>query len=126
MAQQKILLMSGSRETVRNLSSMLQLAGDEIDVCVDGSEAFQKVWAEDYDVIVTELGGRGIDGRDLYMALQNTYPELTSRMVFICTRPTEPLMDFAARTGVPFLQLPATLAEVRQAVHERSEQPSFA
>ena len=105
---------------------MLRRAGGDIDVCADGSEAFEKVWAEDYDVIVTELGGTGIDGRDLYMALQNTYPELTNRMVFICGRPTEPLMDFAARTGVPFLQIPATLSEVRQAVESRTQQPAFA
>src|SRR5262245_17185722 len=104
MAQRKILLMSGSGgETLRRLSDMLERAGGEIERCGDGSEAFQKVWDEDYDVIVTELGGAGIDGRDLYMAFQNTYPELTERMVFVCTRPTEPLMDFAARTGVPFL-----------------------
>ena len=105
---------------------MLQLAGDEIDVCADGSEAFQKIWARNYDVIVTELGAPGIDGRDLYMAVQNTYPELTNRMVFICARPTEPLMDFAARTGVPFLQLPATLNQVRRVMHAGRPQPSFA
>jgi CheY-like chemotaxis protein len=120
MAQRKILLMSGSEDTLRRLSDMLKLAGDEIDVCADGSEAFQRVWTEDYDVIVAELGAQGVDGRDLYMALQNTYPELTQRMVFICAHPTEPLMDFAARTGVPFLQLPATLADVRGTMRARS------
>ena len=119
--------MSGSGETLRRLSDMLQVSGDQLDVCADGSNALQKLWARGYDVIITELGGPGIDGRDLYMALQNTAPQLMSRLVFVCARPTEPLMDFAARTGVPLLQLPPAFGEAPQAaVRAEPLEPAFA
>ena len=68
--------MSGTVETARGLSDMLAADGDDVDVSTDGAEAFQRMWDNDYDVIVSELGVPGVDGRDLYMALQNTWPEL--------------------------------------------------
>ena|SRR5712692_5800671 len=105
MARPKILLLSGTAETSRQLSDMLEGGGDDVEAFTDGAIAFQRVWDDDYDVIVTELGLPGIDGRDLYMALQNTWPELTRRMVFVCAEPTEALRDFALRTGVPLLRV---------------------
>ena len=116
MARPKILLLSGTAETGRRLSDMLESGGDDVEALTDGAEAFQRVWDDDYDVIVTELGVPGIDGRDLYMALQNTWPELTRRMVFVCSAPTEALMDFAMRTGVPLLRVPPDAAEFRKAL----------
>jgi len=82
----------------------------------DGATAFQVVWETDYDVIVTEIGMPGIDGRDLYMAFQNTWPELTRRMLFVCGHPTAAIEDFAARTGVPFVRTPMSVTELREAV----------
>ena len=61
------------------------------------------------------LGLPGIDGRDLYMALQHTWPELTRRMVFICAEPTEAFRDFALRTRVPLLRVPADAEEFQKA-----------
>ena len=117
MTKPKVLLISGTAETARRLSLMLEDGGDDVDAYTDTAAAFQRVWDDDYDVIVSELGGPGvIDGRDLYMALQNTWPELTRRMVFVCTEPTEALRDFAMRTGIPLLPVPLDSAEFRRAV----------
>lgn len=116
MVRAKILLVSGSAETGRHLSEMLERGGDAVEALTDGAEAFQRVWDDDYDVIVTELGMPGIDGRDLYMALQNTWPELTRRMVFVSSEITEPMRDFAARTGVPLLRVRPNAAELRNAL----------
>ena len=115
MARPKILLLSGSVEASRRLSDMLEGGGDDVDALTDGAMAFEQVWNDDYDVIVTELGLPGIDGRDLYMALQNTWPELTRRMVFICAEPTEAFRDFALRTRVPLLRVPADAEEFQKA-----------
>src|SRR5712692_2288225 len=111
MARPKILLLSGNAETSRRMSDMLEVCGDDVDALTDGAMAFEQVWNADYDVIVTELGLPGIDGRDLYMALHHTWPELTRRMVFVCAEPTEAFRDFALRTGVPPLRVPANAAE---------------
>ena len=107
MGRPKILLLSGSSETARRLSAMLENGGDDVQTFTDGAEAFQRMWDNDYDVIVTELGLPGIDGRDLYMALQNTWPELTRRMIFVCANPTDAVRDFATRSGVPLLRVPS-------------------
>ena len=116
MGRPKILLLSGSSETARRLSAMLEIGGDEVQTFTDGAEAFHRMWDDDYDVIVTELGLPGIDGRDLYMALQNTWPELTRRMIFVCADPTDAVRDFATRSGVPLLRVPSDAMELEVAL----------
>ena len=116
MARPRILLVSGTVETARGLSDMLAADGDDVDVSTDGAEAFQRMWDNDYDVIVSELGVPGVDGRDLYMALQNTWPELTRRMVFVSAAPTEAHIDFATRTGLTLLRVPADADELHDAL----------
>ena len=108
--------MSGTAEMARDLSGMLAIDGDVVAVLRDGAEAFRRVWDDDFDVIVSELGVPGVDGRDLYMALQNTWPELTRRMMFVCAAPTEALMDFATRTGLPLLRVPPDADELQKAL----------
>jgi two-component system NtrC family sensor kinase len=112
----RILVMSATRETATWLSDMLSLTGDQVDAVTDGADAFRRVWDADYDVIVSELGMPGIDGRDLYMAFQNTWPELTRRMVFIGGQPSPALEQFVAGTRVPFVRGPVTLMDLREAV----------
>ena len=116
MQRQRILVVTASRETASWLSDMLGLAGAQVDAVTDGAAAFQLVWDTDYDVIVCEVGVPGIDGRDLYMAFQNTWPELTRRMVFICGTPSPPIDEFVARTHIPFVRGPVTLVDLREAV----------
>ena len=111
-----ILVMSPTRETAAWLSGMLAQSGDQVEAVTDGADAFQRVWDVDYDVIVSELGVPGIDGRDLYMAFQNTWPELTRRMVFVCGEPSPGLDQFVARTNVPCVRGPVSAADLRNAV----------
>jgi CheY-like chemotaxis protein len=111
-----ILVVSATRETAAWLSDMLAQSGNQVEAVTDGADAFQRVWDVEYDVIVTELGGPGIDGRDLYMAFQNTWPELTRRMVFVCGEPSPGLDQFAARTNVPCVRGPVNLKDLSEAV----------
>jgi CheY-like chemotaxis protein len=123
MERQRILVVTGTRDTADRLADMLALAGDHVDAVTDGAAAFQRVWDADYDVIVSEAGVPGIDGRDLHMAFQNTWPELTRRMVFVCAVPTPPVEEFAARAGVPLVRGRASLVELREAVRQAASAP---
>ena len=109
-------MVSATRDTATWLSEMLALSGNQVDAVTDGAKAFQLVWDADYDVIVSELGVPGIDGRDLYMAFQNTWPELTRRMVFLCGQPTQAIEAFVAGTSVPFVRGPVNLMDLREAL----------
>ena len=111
-----ILVVSATRETATSLSGMLTQSGSRVEAVTDGADAFQRVWDVDFDVIVTEIGGPGIDGRDLYMAFQNTWPELTRRMVFVCGEPSQSLDQFVARTNVPCVRGPVTQKDLAEAV----------
>ena len=122
MLEQRILLLSGEPETRQHLTRMLGVEGETVDAVADGAAAFQLVWDAEYDVIVAELGMPGIDGRDLYMAFQNTWPELTRRMVFFCAAPTAELEQFLARTQAPRVRGAVGLAELRDAVRSVREQ----
>jgi CheY-like chemotaxis protein len=123
MLRQRILVVTARPETARCLGDMLALSGDQVDTITDGAAAFQRVWDEDYDVIVSEIGVSGVDGRDLYMAFQNTWPELTSRMVFVCAEPDQPVEDFIARTNVPIVRGALTLLDLREAVRYAASAP---
>jgi CheY-like chemotaxis protein len=111
-----ILVVSATRETAAWLSGLLTQGGARVHAATDGADAFQRVWDVEYDVIVTELGGPGIDGRDLYMAFQNTWPELTRRMVFVCGEPSPALDQFVAGTNVPCVRGPVKLEALADAV----------
>ena len=80
-------MVSATRDTGAWLSEMLGLEGDEVEAVTDGAVAFQ-----------------------------NTWPELTGRMVFICAQPSESIEAFVASTGVPFVRGPVTLMDLREAV----------
>ena len=123
MNRQRILVVTATRETGDWLADMLALAGDQVDAVTDGAAAFQLVWDTEYDVIVSEVGVPGIDGRDLHMAFQNTWPELTRRMVFLCGAPTAPIEDFAARAGVPLVRGQVSLMDLREAVRSAASTP---
>jgi len=123
MLRQRILVVTARPETGECLSRMLGLSGDQVDVVTDGAAAFQLVWDADFDVIVAEIGVPGIEGRDLYMAFQNTWPELTRRMVFVCAEPTEAIEDFVGRTHVPVVRGAVTLLDLREAVRFAAAAP---
>jgi CheY-like chemotaxis protein len=116
MRRLRILVVSATRETATWLSEMLTTAGDDVEAVTDGADAFRRVWDTDYDVILTELGVPGIDGRDLYMAFQNTWPELNRRMIFFCATPSASIEQFVASTSVPFVAGRVTLMALREAI----------
>jgi CheY-like chemotaxis protein len=116
MLNQRILVVSAMSETAMWLSRLLEAEGNTVDALTDGAAAFQRVWDEEYDVIVSEVGTPGIDGRDLYMAFQNTWPELTDRMVFVCGESTPEVREFVTRTAVPCLLAPVSRVALRDAV----------
>lgn len=120
MHEQRILVVSATPDTAAWLSETLEATGDRIDVVTDGRDAFQRVWDANYDIIVAELGGPGVDGRDLYMAFQNTWPELTRRMVFVCAEPNPTVEAFALRAAVPVLRAPASAEDLRETVRNVS------
>ena len=123
MSDQRILVVNANSDMATWLAKLLRLSGDEVDAMTDGHDAFQRVWDADYDVIVADLGGPGIDGRDLYMAFQNTWPEVTRRMVFVCDEPTPAMEGFVARTGVPLVRGPVSLLALQAAVQSASGTP---
>ena len=111
----KILVVSSTRDTAAWLGRVLAEDG-EVETMTDGAAAFQRVWETTYDVIVSELGVPGIDGRDLYMALRNTWPELTERMIFVSAAPSERAAEFAERVSVPLVRDPVGAPQLRDAV----------
>ena len=115
MSLPKILVVSSTRDVGAWLGRVLAEDGD-VETMTDGAAAFQRVWDETYDVIVSELGVPGIDGRDLYMALRNTWPEMAERMIFVSAMPSEKAEEFAARMGVPLVRDPVGAAPLRDAV----------
>jgi DNA-binding response OmpR family regulator len=123
MLPPRILIVSATRDTAVWLSRMLECEGGEVEMSTDATAAFRSVWDAEYDVIISELGVPGIDGRDLYMAFRNTWPELTRRMVFVCGQPSDEHEEFAARARVPLVRGPVDVTELLAAVRSVRDNP---
>jgi CheY-like chemotaxis protein len=117
MAKERILVVTPVMETASWLSELLVGQGHSVDTSTDGAAAFRRVWDEDFDAIVAEVGVPGIDGRDLHMAFQNTWPELGDRMVFVCEASTFDVDEYVTRTGVPCVPSPITGLALRAALN---------
>ena len=98
---------------------MLAAAGHRIDTVARGNEALRRLSARDYDVILSDLKMPDLDGAGLYRCLQQAYPHLVDRVIFISgdTFRME-ANEFLAQAGRPLLEKPFIPSEVIQVVNQ--------
>ena len=95
------------------VSEALSDAGFRVDRAADGQEAFDRVQAEVYDLLVCDLKMPRMDGPTLYRALTKTKPALARRMVFVTgdVAGTE-AENFLEESGCQWLAKPFRLGDL--------------
>jgi two-component system NtrC family sensor kinase len=88
-----------------------------------GREALERMAAERYDVILTDIRMPDLDGRTLYREIERRWPEQASRVVFVTGDSlASALHEFASEVGRPVIEKPFVPVDVRRVVAEIAAQ----
>jgi len=77
----RILVVDDESIVCESCQRILQEEGYEVECTQDGKEAFEKMRANPFDVVITDLKMPGIDGMDVLKILQKDYPETIIIMI---------------------------------------------
>jgi CheY-like chemotaxis protein len=120
-----ILVVDDEPDIAATLAEMLQGAGHRVDVAANGQMALEMLQRRGYDLILTDTKMPGLDGLELYHTLEQRFPELRHRVIFV----TGDVLDEDKRTvlataGVPCLAKPFDLDEVLRLVQRILASPA--
>jgi signal transduction histidine kinase/CheY-like chemotaxis protein len=116
-----ILVVDDDPDSARLLVDLLREDGHRVDLATTGRSALAKVRAASFDLIVSDVRMPELDGPGLYHQLALSRPGLEQRILFVTGDAINPATrDFLEATGVPSLQKPFTVDELRRAIDQLS------
>ena len=118
-SRRTILIVDDEAEIRDALAEILTQAHHRVVAVGSGREALERMAAERYDAIITDIRMPDIDGRALYQEIERRWPGRTSRVVFVTgdTLATA-LREFVNASGRPVIEKPFLPSEVRRIVAE--------
>jgi PAS domain S-box-containing protein len=117
--QRSILIVDDEAEIRETLSEILTSECHRVVAVGSGREALERMAAEQFDVILTDMRMPDIDGRELYRQIKERWPDQAKRVVFV-TGDTlaSALRDFVAKSGRLVIEKPFVPSDVRRVVDE--------
>jgi nitrogen fixation negative regulator NifL len=120
----RILIVDDEPDVAGVLGDLLRADGGEIEAVPDGSAALEKIQAGEYDLVLCDVRMPKLDGPGLYRALEQSNPKLLERFVFLTGDTLNPdSLAFVQRTGVPCINKPFDLDEVKRVVGRAAALP---
>jgi CheY-like chemotaxis protein len=114
---QRILIVEDEPDARDMLAVLLERDGHHIDTVINGHEALQRLATQDYDVILSDFWMPGVDGEALYEHIQQGWPHLASRVLFMTAdRPVGGIQATYGGAPVPVLTKPFTPERLRQMI----------
>ena len=124
-ARGRILVVEDEPEISEMLAEILSIDGHEVETARSGNAALRVLAQREFDVILTDMRMPDVDGPGLYTRIENAYPHLVDRIVFITGDALGPTMtSFLGQTGLPYLEKPVEPAEVRAVIQDALTEPS--
>ena len=85
----------------------------------DGHAALKQLREQPFDVVITDIKMPKMDGRELFQQIQNDYPNLAPRTIFLTgDTMSEETEGFTRSTENPSLSKPIRLQKVLQTIDE--------
>jgi len=115
--QRTILIVDDEADIRDALAEILTGARHRVVTASSGREALERMEAEHYDVILTDIRMPDLDGRALYQEIEQRWPRHAGRVVFVTGDTlTSALREFASESGRPVIEKPFLPSEVRRVV----------
>ena len=116
---QTILLVEDEPGIASGLTLLLRRDGHTVDTAANGQQALARLQGRVYDLILSDMRMPELDGPGLYRALEQQYPALCRRFMFLTGDTLSPeTLAFCAQTEVPRLTKPFDAAAVRRALRQ--------
>lgn len=110
----RILIIDDEQLLLDLLTHLLSKIGYEADQALDSREAAGKLKDQKYDAIFLDMKMPLMDGKELYFKIQERFPDMAKRVVFITGDIANPeTVSFLEETGNLFIQKPFTIKEVK-------------
>ncbi|HUP37692.1 MAG TPA: response regulator [Candidatus Limnocylindria bacterium] len=110
--------MIDDERAVRDLiSDALSIEGHEVFTAENGKEGLDLIGQYRFDLIFCDLRMPEMDGQALYEEVQRDHPQVLKRIVFVTAQAHSADYGlFLRTTGIPVIEKPFTLSQLRQAV----------
>jgi two-component system NtrC family sensor kinase len=119
VGQRTVLIVDDEAEIRETLAEILSGAQHNVATAGSGREALERMAAERYDVILTDIRMPDLDGHTLYREIERRWPEQAKRVVFVTGDSlASTLHEFAAECGRPVIEKPFVPKDVRRVVAE--------
>jgi CheY-like chemotaxis protein len=117
---QRVLLLEDEPIVGRATARILVNEGFEVDIALNGLIAKDKIDANmQYEIFIFDIKTPGMNGTQLYEYLEQAYPELTKRVIFVTGdslgASTKTFLDRVKR---PFLNKPYTPTQLKNVIQE--------
>lgn len=116
----RILVVDDEPFIVQLVADMLSEEGYDVDTAANGLLALEQIRERPYDLILSDLRMPTFDGLALYRALEQDWPELIRRLIFVSGTTEQPeYRTFLEKTGVPILAKPFDIDVLRDLAQRR-------
>jgi CheY-like chemotaxis protein len=117
MGRARILVVDDERAVRDLISDALSIEGHDVHTAENGKEALQLIGQHRYDLVFCDLRMPEMDGQALYEEVQRDHPQVLKRIVFVTAQANSAdYGPFLRTTGIPVIEKPFTLSQLRQAV----------
>jgi PAS domain S-box-containing protein len=115
----KILVVDDEPEIREMLAQILAAEQHRVVTASSGQEALERIAAEHYDVILTDVRMPDLDGRALYQEIERRWPRLAGRVVFVTGDTLSVgLSEFVSGSGRQVIEKPFMPSDVRRVIEE--------
>ena len=115
----RILVVEDESAISQVCQKVLTSEGFEVDIAINGEVALDMIEEKQYDLCLIDIRTPVMNGKELYLWLEEKHPKLASRVIFttgdVMGGDTQSFLEQAAR---PFLPKPFTPDELRAILRE--------
>jgi len=109
---QKILVVEDDALLRESLQEVLTGQGYLVETCQDGIEGLEKVCANRFNLIITDIKMPNLDGNELYLSIVQRYPNMKDKFLFISANFNDLIFKKAAKGKRRHLAKPFKMAEI--------------
>jgi CheY-like chemotaxis protein len=117
MGRARILVIDDERAVRDLISDALSIEGHDVMTAENGKEGLDLIGQYRFDLVFCDLRMPEMDGQALYEEVQRDHPQVLKRIVFVTAQAnSSDYGPFLRETGIPVIEKPFTLGQLRQAV----------